>query len=315
MKMVGINQVVSFGFTCGVVSALLAPVAQAQLGSGWTQYAPVKRIHLDDEAGLQTFSWSSYQSVGSPICADYRYDSATDTETFRIVDNRSNRSEIRLQNEYSSGRRQFQGYVLFNSPLDDESLFQIFGSTSGATLCMMRGYADSGGRLYVAGGGGTIATGCYGVEKRINVVHDQNNYVQFYVNGTLEAQFSENEDVSNYHKYGCYGTLRTPTVTVKWRGARSYRDGQPPRVELYQHTSYGGWKASFVLGDYTMSALIAAGFVNDDASSIKVPSGYRVTLYTSDNFGGSSLVKTANDSSLVDDGFNDVVSSMRVTEN
>src|ERR1051326_3159656 len=84
----------------------------AQLGSGWIQYSPTKKIHLDDEAGLETFNWTTYKSVCSnTVCADYSYDSATDTETFRIFDSRSNRSEIRLQNEYWTGRRQFEGYV------------------------------------------------------------------------------------------------------------------------------------------------------------------------------------------------------------
>jgi len=302
-----------------ILSGLLlagSQVAEAQLGTGWVLYSPTKKIHLDDEAGLQTFSWTSYKSVGSgSICADYSYSSTTDTETFRIIDNRSNRSEIRLQNEYSTGRRQFQGYVTFNSPLNDESLMQVFGSTSGATLCMMRGYSSDGGKLRVVGGIGDLATGCYGVEKRVNMIHDQNKYVQFYVNGTLEGQFSEAESVDNYHKYGCYGTLTTGSVTVKWRQARSYRDGQPPRVELFQHTSYGGWAAGFVLGNYTMSQIVAAGGVNDDASSVKVPSGYKVTLYTGDNFTGTAIVKTANDSSIVDDGINDAVSSIKVEEN
>src|SRR5215211_3234689 len=112
--------------------------AHAQLGSGWVLYSPTKKIHLDDEAGLQTFTWTTHKEVGSNTpCADYTYDSATDTETFQIFDGRSNRSEIRLQNEYMTGRRQFEGYVTFFAPLEDESLMQIFGSTSGATLTMM----------------------------------------------------------------------------------------------------------------------------------------------------------------------------------
>jgi Peptidase inhibitor family I36 len=288
--------------------------ADAQLGTSWTQATYTKKIHLDDENGLQTFNWSSYQSVGSgSICADYS--SSSGTETFRILDNRSNRAEIRLQNEYSAGRRQFEGYVTFYSPLNDESLFQIFGSTSGATLCMMRGYSSSGGSIRTVGGGGTLATGVYGVEKRINVVHSQNNYVQFYVDGVLKADFPEAEAVTNYWKYGCYGTLTTGAVTVRWRNVKTFVDGYPPKVELYQNTNYAGWKSSLTCGSYTLSELVAMGFTNDDASSIKVPSGYRVTLYTSDNFGGSSIVKTSNDSSLVDDGFNDVISSIKVEVN
>jgi hypothetical protein len=199
---------------------LAAQAAQAQIGSGWTQRTYTKKIHLDDDNGLQTFNWTASKSVCSPTCASYS--SSGDTETFRIINNRSNRSEIRLQNEYRTGQRQFQGYVTINSPLNDESLFQIFGSTSGATLCMMRGYSSSGGSLRTVGGGGTLATGVYGKEQRINVIHSQQSFVEFYVNGSRKARFGESEDVSNYWKYGVYGTLRTGAVTVKWRQVRLY---------------------------------------------------------------------------------------------
>jgi hypothetical protein len=43
-----------------------------------------------------------------------------------------------------------------------------------------------------------------------------------------------------------------------------------------------------------------------------VTAGYRVELYQHDGFGGLKLVKTANDPTLVDDNFNDTVSSVKV---
>ncbi|HEY0612721.1 MAG TPA: hypothetical protein VGD35_23755 [Chitinophaga sp.] len=199
----------------------------AAIGSGWVAYSPTKKIHLDDENGLQTFNWTSYKSVGSPICADYRYESGT--ETFRIVNNKSNRSEIRLQNEYSTGSRQFEGYVTFDAPLDDESLMQIFGSTSGATQLMIRGYAADGGSI--RGAGQTLATNVYGKEVHINVIHlqeDKGNRIKIYVNGVKKADVADNEAVTNYMKYGNYGTLRTGTATVKWRNVKVYRDGTAP---------------------------------------------------------------------------------------
>ena len=200
------------------VIAGTAPVALAQVGTGWSSRTYTKKIHLDNEAGLQTYSWTSYKSVCSPVCADYR--SSNDVETFRIVDSRSNRSEIRLQNEYSSGQRQFQGYVTFGSPLNDESLFQVFGSTSGATQAMMRGYSSSGGTIRTVGGGGTLATGVYGKEQRINVIHVQGSRIEFYVGGSRKATITDSENVTNYWKYGCYGTLRTGAVSVRWRNVR-----------------------------------------------------------------------------------------------
>src|SRR3954447_3616421 len=212
------------------VAISFAPPVHGQLGSHWTSTSFTKKIHLDDDSGLQTFNWTSYKSVCTPTCADYTYDSATDTETFRLLDGRTNRSEIRLFNDYSSGIRQFEGYVTFYSPLDDESLFQIFGSTDGATLCMMRGYSASGGKIHVVGGIGDIQTNTYGIERRINVIHNQDKYVQFYVDGVLRGEFNEHELVDNYWKYGDYGTVASDTVpaVVKWRAVRTFRDGLPP---------------------------------------------------------------------------------------
>jgi len=220
------SRLLAIAIAAFALTALSSSVAHAQLGSGWTRYSPTKKIHLDDTGGLKTFNWTASKSVCSPACADYHYDSATDTETFRVLDNRSNRSEIRLKNEYSSGRRQFQGYVTFDAPLNDESLFQIFGSTSGATQLMLRGYAGSGGSI--RGGGKTLATNVYGVEQRVNVIHRQGQDIRIYINGSLKHQFTDDEAVTNYHKYGCYGTLRTGAATVRWRAARSFKDGQPP---------------------------------------------------------------------------------------
>jgi hypothetical protein len=208
---------------------MVTSITHAQIGSGWVQYSPTKKIHLDNEDGLQIYNWTSYKSVCSPICADYSYASSTETETFRLLDNRTNRSEIRLQNDYSSGSRQFEGYVTFYSPLNDESLMQIFGSTSGATQMMIRGYAASGGSI--RGAGQTLATNVYGKEVRINVIHLQENAgnkIMIYINGVKKAEIADNESVTNYHKYGNYGTLTTDEAVVKWRRVRHFRDGRAP---------------------------------------------------------------------------------------
>ena len=218
-----------------ILAASAAPPAQAQLGTGWIATNYNKSIHLDDESGLQTFSWSPYRSVCSPICADYGYQSATQTETFRIFDSRSNRSEIRLQNNYSGGMWQFEGYVTFDDPLHDESLFQIFGNTGdAATFLMMRGYRDNGGTIRVMGGSNTIATGVYGQEVRINVIHEYNVSAKFYVNGNFIYEKPHNDPgVTNYWKYGVYGTTsgNVPAV-VEWRAVRTFRDGLPPGAFL-----------------------------------------------------------------------------------
>jgi hypothetical protein len=83
-------------------------------------------------------------------------------------------------------------------------------------------------------------------------------------------------------------------------------------VTLYQGCNYGGWSVSFSTGSYTLSTMQARGVRNDDASSIKIKSGYTATLYSNDNYTGSSMVLSGNDVCFTDNNFNDRVSSMKI---
>lgn len=83
-------------------------------------------------------------------------------------------------------------------------------------------------------------------------------------------------------------------------------------VSLYQHCDYGGWRSSLGVGGYTSSDLIDLGGLNNDASSVKVAPGYAVTLYSEDDFQGETLTVTSDNICLVDEGWNDRVSSVLV---
>jgi hypothetical protein len=106
-----------------------------------------------------------------------------------------------------------------------------------------------------------------------------------------------------------YAALAIHNVRDEMAGFRpTVVSGGP--VSLYQHCGYTGWAAGLAPGRYTLGQLQAQGFVNDDLSSLRVPSGYRVTLYEHDNFTGRSLLKTADDDCVADDGFNDIATSV-----
>jgi hypothetical protein len=83
----------------------------------------------------------------------------------------------------------------------------------------------------------------------------------------------------------------------------------------YKDCNYGGSAVALPVGDYTLAALNARGILNDDVSSIRVNSGYKVTLYENDNFGGATLMLTADNSCLVGAGWNDRASSIKVATN
>ena len=82
-------------------------------------------------------------------------------------------------------------------------------------------------------------------------------------------------------------------------------------IYLYQDINYGGRTASLGEGSYTLASLQAKGFRNDDLTSLRVPFGYKVTLYWDDNFQGASKVITS-DTSYVGGDWNDKMSSIKV---
>lgn len=103
------------------------------------------------------------------------------------------------------------------------------------------------------------------------------------------------------------------------RGPLNMRMGQSTQVQgevtLYQNCNYGGWSANFGPGIYNIADLEAAGGLNDDASSLKVPPGLKITIYEDNHQGGASKTFTSDDDCLIDDDFNDEVSSFVVSTN
>jgi hypothetical protein len=84
---------------------------------------------------------------------------------------------------------------------------------------------------------------------------------------------------------------------------------------FYKDCNYAGTAISLPAGSYTLAQLQAKGILNDDISSLKVQSGYKVTLYANDNFTGTTLAKTADDACLVDDSWNDITTSLVIGAN
>jgi hypothetical protein len=238
------------------VAALSAVSGRAQVGTGWLEYSPARKVHLENfkEKSPRTYEWPvDYISYGEPITADYIYDAKTSTETFRLfgpvsdppagVPPNGNRSEIRLYNEYEFGSRQFEGYVTFFAPLDDEGLFQIWGSVRGATQLMLRGYADNNGCIGLQWDRGTpkFLRDLYGKEFKVNIVHlqeDVGNKIVVYIDDQKIFECPDNEKAvnhknQNYHKYGVYGTVRKGHESPKaiWRKVRHFKDGRLPANE------------------------------------------------------------------------------------
>jgi lysophospholipase L1-like esterase len=82
---------------------------------------------------------------------------------------------------------------------------------------------------------------------------------------------------------------------------------------FYKDCNYGGYGIKLGIGDYNLSALAARGISNDDISSIKVPLGYKIFGYVSDNFTGNYVTLTNDNNCL--GGWDNTITSVRVRAN
>ena len=80
---------------------------------------------------------------------------------------------------------------------------------------------------------------------------------------------------------------------------------------FYENSNYSGWSVSLPEGTYDYSDIIAKGIKNDAISSLKVSSGYKVTLYDNAGFKGTSK-EFIGDASYVGNEINDKTSSIKI---
>lgn len=83
-------------------------------------------------------------------------------------------------------------------------------------------------------------------------------------------------------------------------------------VVVHDLISYGGTATVLAPGNYPLLKLNSHGVLANSISSLQVPAGCSVELFENDNYGGASLVKTTNDSSLIDDAWDNRTVSLRV---
>jgi hypothetical protein len=201
-----------------VLFAGFSLTAHAQIGSGWSSYSPSSKIHISVNGELQIFNYSN--SVSTP---GGTYTNSGGIETFHMKNSSCNRVERRMENNYTSGQRQFQGEVRVSSPSNGQSVMQVFGGVTNATALQIRAHNTSGGQLRRYDSE-LIASGVFGVWVRLNVIHDANaNTVTIYANGANKGTFPDRGNATHYHKYGTYGTLNTSNAKSEYRNVRHFQ--------------------------------------------------------------------------------------------
>lgn len=86
-------------------------------------------------------------------------------------------------------------------------------------------------------------------------------------------------------------------------------------VIFYENSSYGGAASRpLVKGTYTMAQMQALGVPNDWASSVKIPTGWTVTMYPDDNFVGTPWTLSSDNSwfGALSPSANDKLSSIKI---
>ncbi|KAA6302985.1 MAG: Protective antigen [Candidatus Ordinivivax streblomastigis] len=84
-------------------------------------------------------------------------------------------------------------------------------------------------------------------------------------------------------------------------------------VTAFDELNYGGYSGELKLGNYDSSALNKAGFAPATIQSLKVSTGFKVVLYSGNNFAGDSLVVTADNANL--GAWQDLTVSLKVASN
>ena len=208
---------------------LLAASVQAQIGTGWSQITPTERLEYETNDILISIT-PPPSSLNNGKC---EYDNTSGTETFQLLNTGSNRVEIRPNDDYSSGTRQFEADVLISSPSANESIHQIFNGPTGPWL-IVREQTNNGGSIRMGGGtsSGILASNLYGNWFRLNSINNMNNnQCYIYVNGNLVWQ-GTNPGGTFYTKYGCYGTLGAASAKIQFKNVKLFSGGTTNQLSL-----------------------------------------------------------------------------------
>lgn len=91
--------------------------------------------------------------------------------------------------------------------------------------------------------------------------------------------------------------------------------GTNPGVVFYQDINFGGTSTQPIpAGNYTLAQLQSYGFIDNWTSSVTIPAGWSITMYTNDNFGGTSWALSSSNADFTQlvPNANDVVTSVKI---
>jgi hypothetical protein len=193
-----------------------AVAAAASPTTGWTQTSYTY--------GIQT-PWNLSQSS--------RYSYAGGEHRFWIYPNDAcqfegcstgPRSELRMNNNYTAGRHQFEGDVYIVSGTAGTDIMQVFGGQTNATAIMLKIHSASGGTIKRYDNE-TLMTSAYNKWIHVNVQHDADNgKLYVYLNGTLKGTYADRGNATHYFKCGVYNISGSRSET-RWKNIKYWKNG------------------------------------------------------------------------------------------
>jgi hypothetical protein len=132
------------------------------------------------------------------------------------------RCELRMNNDYTSGRHQFEGDVYIVSGSEGTDIMQVFGGATNATAIMLKIQAGGTLKRY---DNETLLTSAYNKWIHVNVQHDADNgKIYVYINNTLKGTYADRGNATHYFKCGVYNISGSRSET-RWKNIKYWKNG------------------------------------------------------------------------------------------
>jgi hypothetical protein len=134
------------------------------------------------------------------------------------------RSELRMNNNYTSGRHQFEGDVYIVSGSAGTDIMQVFGGATNATAIMLKIHSAGSGTIKRYDNE-TLMTSAYNKWIHVNVQHDADNgKIYVYLNSVLKGTYADRGNATHYFKCGVYNISGSRSET-RWKNIKYWKNG------------------------------------------------------------------------------------------
>ena len=193
------------------------PVPFALPTDGWTR---------------RDFRFGIHKPYDLPVGERYRFDASTNTHTmiihstdkpFQRGSGTSPRTEMRWQEEYTSGQHMFDADVYLLPGADGSSIMQILRrlrpNGGPATAIMLVANSDGTVRRYFSKTGTVIQRNAFNRWWNLKVAHNAGNrQIRVFVDNTLVGTFQDRGPATHHFKNGAYGV--SGRTEVRFRNIR-----------------------------------------------------------------------------------------------